>query len=328
MFNELPLFPEQASTLAPKVDHLFFFLCAVSGFFTLLIAVLIIYFAVKYRRRSEAERPPTVEGSLKLEIFWTVVPFLITLVMFVWGARLYVEQSRPPDNALQVYVIGKQWMWKTQHLGGQREINGLTVPVGRPVKLTMTSQDVIHDFSVPAFRVKQDVLPGRYVTLWFQATKTGKFHLFCAEYCGTNHSRMVGWVTVLEPRQFEAWLRGRADGSPASEGLKLFKKLQCVACHSNDAQARAPVLEGLYGKTVTLDDGRTVVADDEYLRESILNPSAKVVAGFRPIMPTFQGQVTEEQVLQLIAYIRSLGPGQSLPRNEETPPPAAAPKGF
>jgi cytochrome c oxidase subunit 2 len=324
MLAQVPLWPEQASTVAPRVDAVTGLLLAVSGFFTLLIFTLIIYFAIKYRRRSPTEVPPKTVASMKLEIGWTVVPLFIVLGIYVAGTRVYFEIVHPPDNAMEVFVVGKQWMWYTQHGSGQRENQGLTVPLGVPVKLTMTSQDVIHDFAIPAFRVRQDVVPGRYSTLWFTATKTGKFHLFCAEYCGTNHSRMVGWITVLEPNKFQDWLNStKVDGSPATEGRKLFQKLQCVTCHSADARARAPVLENLYGTVVPLEDGRKVRADEDYIRESILDPPAKVVAGFKPIMPSFKGQVTETQLIQLVAFIKSLRQGETPKRNETADRPAA-----
>jgi cytochrome c oxidase subunit II len=293
--------------MATRVDALYFFLLAIATFFGLLIAVLIVYYAVKFHRRSPNAVGARIHGSMVLEVTWTVVPLLITMVIFVWGASVYFAMARPPDETLNIYVVGKQWMWKFQHLDGQREINELHVPVGRPVKLITTSEDVIHDFFVPAFRVKADVLPGRYVSIWFEPTKPGRYHLFCAEYCGTRHSGMIGEVVVMEPNEYETWLSGgAAEGSLASVGAKLFQELACNTCHRPDAQGRGPVLDGLFGKTVTLQGGETVTADEAYVRESILMPSAKITAGFQPIMPTFQGLVTEEQLLALIEYIKSL----------------------
>ena len=307
--RSLRLFPEQASTIAPDVDHLLYFLLAVAAFFTLAIFCAIFYFAIHYRRRSESELPRAIHGGMALEILWSVIPFGLTMVMFTWGASIYFNESRPPDNALDVYVVGKQWMWKLEHLGGQREINELHIPVGRAVRLTMTSEDAIHSFFVPAFRTKQDAVPGRYTTTWFTPTKVGKYHLFCAEYCGTNHSRMGGWIYVMAPRDYEAWLSGGASGgSLAENGQKLFDELACGNCHKPDGSGRCPSLTGLFGKTVQLAGGATVKADEGYIRESILQPQAKIVAGYGPIMPTFQGLVTEEGVLQLIEYIKSLGP--------------------
>ena len=311
MFSNLPFFPEQASTMAGRVDALYYFLVCVSGFFALLIAVLLVAFAFKYRRRSAAERPAPIHGSLALELTWTIIPFCLTMVMFFWGASVYVSLARPPENALQVFVVGKQWMWKLQHLEGRREINELHIPVGRAIKLTMTSEDVIHSFYVPAFRVKQDVIPGRYTTMWFEATKPGTYHLFCAEYCGTDHSKMIGHVVVMEPAEYQTWLSGGPPAaSLASAGQALFEQLGCITCHRETAGARGPKLTGIVGKPVQLQDGSTVVADDSYLRESIINPTAKVVAGFQPIMPTFKGLVSEEGLIQLIAYIKSLQPAE------------------
>ncbi len=321
MGARLPLFPEQASTLAAHTDPLFFYLTTVAVIFSAGIFLAIFYFAIRYRRRSEADVPaPT--GSLALELLWTGVPFVLVMIMFVWGAKVFLFAFDPPKDAEEIFVVGKQWMWKVQHPEGQREINELHVPVGRPVKLTMISQDVIHSFFMPAFRIKMDVLPGRYTTLWFQPTRTGKFHLFCAEYCGTEHSGMIGWIHVMEPQDYQAWLSGgRAEGSLAARGLKLFQDLGCAACHTAQAPgapesaARAPNLMSLFGSTVKLADGSSVIADEAYIRESILNPSAKVVAGFQPIMPTFQGLVTEEGLLSLVEYIKSLAakPGAAPP---------------
>ncbi len=322
MRETMPLFPERASTMAASVDSLYTFLIVVSVFFSLLIALSIIFFAIRYRRRSETERPALVSGGMTLEIVWTVIPFLLTMVMFGWGASVFFELNRPPDDAMNIYVVGKQWMWKVQHLGGQREINELHIPIGRSVKLTMTSQDVIHDFFVPAFRTKADVLPGRYTNLWFKPTKPGKYHLFCAEYCGTEHSGMIGWVYVMEPAAYELWLSGGgAEGTLASNGEKLFQSLACVNCHRPDLTGRGPNLVGVFGRPVQLAGGGTVIADENYVRESILNPAAKVVAGYQPVMPTFQGLVTEDELLQLIEYIKSLSKPPGTPPAAPTPSP-------
>jgi cytochrome c oxidase subunit 2 len=276
-------------------------------FFSLLIAGLIVAYAIRFRRRSPDAVGARVHGGLVLEITWTVVPLLITLGIFVWGASVFFAMSRPPDETLNIYVVGKQWMWKFQHLDGQREINELHVPVGRAVKLIMTSEDVIHDLFVPAFRVKTDVIPGRYTNLWFEPTKAGAYHLFCAEYCGTRHSGMIGRVVVMEPDEYQQWLSGgREEGSLASAGEKLFADLACNTCHRADAQGRGPVLQGLFGKTIQLQSGQQAVVDEAYIRESILQPAAKITAGFQPIMPTFQGLVSEEGLLELIEYVKSL----------------------
>src|SRR5438477_3275196 len=261
--GSLPLFPEQASTIAPEVDHLLYFLLTVAVFFTLLIFGAIFYFAIRYRRRSEYEVPHVIHGGMTLEILWTVIPFGLTMVMFTWGAAVFFDQSRPPDDALQIYAVGKQWMWKLEHREGQREINELHIPLGRAIRLTMTSEDVIHSFFVPAFRTKQDVVPGRYTTTWFQPTKPGRYHLFCAEYCGTRHSGMIGEVVVMEPDEYQTWLSGGAqEGSLASAGQKLFNDLACNTCHRPDAQGRGPVLQNLFGSTVTLQSGQQLVVDE------------------------------------------------------------------
>ena len=307
MWFGIPLFPEAASSIAERVDALYFFLLGVSGFFSVLIAGLIVFFAVKFHRRQPGAVGASIHGGLLLEVTWTVIPLLITMVIFGWGASVFFAMTHPPDDTLNIYVVGKQWMWKFQHLDGQREINELHIPVGRNIRLIATSEDVIHDVFVPAFRVKADVIPGRYVTLWFRPTKAGRYHLFCAEYCGTKHSGMTGEVIVMEPPDYQAWLSGGVQGgSMADAGQKLFVDLACNTCHRPDAQGRGPVLDGLLGKTVALQSGGTVVVDEAYLRESILNPSAKITNGYQPIMPTFQGLVSEEQLLQLIEYVKSL----------------------
>ena len=314
-----PLLPESASTLSGDVDALYFYLCGVTVFFSLLIGTVIIFFVVRYRRRNPFEIPRPIEGSTTLETLWSVIPLLIAMSFFVWGASLFYRQYRPPANAVEVYVVGKQWMWKFQHTTGQREINELHVPVGRKIRLIMATEDVIHDVFVPAFRIKADVVPGRYTTEWFEATKPGRYHFFCAEYCGMNHSGMGGYVVVMEPTEFENWLSGNANQmSPAAVGQQMFESLGCASCHGANAEGgRGPALLGVYGSNVVLNNGPPVRADEAYIRESILNPQAKVVNGFGPIMPSFQGQLSEEQLLQLVAYVKSL----STPKTE-TPPPA------
>jgi len=309
MWSGTPLFPEAASTMATRVDTLYFFLLGITAFFSLLIATLIVRFAVKYRRRSPGEIGAKLPTNYTLEITWTVIPLMITMIIFVWGARVYFAMTHPPDETLNIYVVGKQWMWKFQHLDGQREINELHVPVDRDIKLIATSEDVIHDFFVPAFRVKYDVIPGRYVTIWFHPTKPGRYRLFCAEYCGTRHSGMTGEVVVMEPTEYQTWLSGGVSQlSLTDEGQQLFSDFACNTCHRPDLKGRGPVLEGLFGSAVTLQSGEKVVADEAYIRESILMPAAKITAGYQPIMPTFQGQVSEEQLLALVEYVKSLHP--------------------
>jgi cytochrome c oxidase subunit 2 len=307
MFTNFPFFPQQASEQAATIDALYFFLLAVTGAFAVLVAVLVVVFAIKFRRKHDQEVGYPIHGSLALELLWTFIPLGITMVMFVWGAQVFFHMTRPPKNAMEIYVVGKQWMWKAQHMDGAREINELHVPIGRPVKLIMGSEDVIHSFFIPDFRVKADVVPGRYNTMWFTATQPGRFHIFCTQYCGTKHSNMIGWVTAMSPSDYQTWLSGGSTGGSMSEaGGKLFTDLACVTCHLDNGQGRGPVLKGIYGKQVLVNGNQSVTMDDAYIRESILNPQAKVVAGFQPIMPTFQGLVTEEQLLQLIAYVKSL----------------------
>ena len=309
MFSDLPLFPEQASTMAGKVDGLYFFLLALTAFFSTLIATLVIVFAVKYRRTHPAQVGAPITGSVPLELMWSIIPFGISMVIFAWAASIYFDLHRPPDETLQIYAVGKRWMWKFQHIDGQREINELHVPVNRPVKVTATSEDVIHDLYFPAFRTKTDVIPGRYMSLWFTATKPGEYHMFCAEYCGTNHSGMIGKVVVMEPAEYQAWLSGGSGGeSMAARGQKAFQDLACHTCHLEDASGRGPSLHGVFGSQVKLSDGSTTVANEAYLRESILNPQAKLVAGYQPLMPTFQGLVNEEALMALIEYIKTLQP--------------------
>jgi len=319
MQSWIPFVPESASTESANVDALYFYLSGVTVFFTLLISGVIIFFVIRYRRRTPHEIPRPIAGSHMLETLWSVIPFVISMSFFVWGAGLYFRQSRTPKNALEVYVVGKQWMWKIQHATGQREINELHVPVGRKIKLIMTTEDVIHDFFVPAFRVKTDVVPGRYTVLWFEATTPGKYHLFCAEYCGMNHSSMIGSIVVMEPTAFNDWLNGNVNQqSAAASGQQLYQTLGCASCHgANGEGGRGPALLGVFNSNVQLSSG-TVQANESYIRESILTPNAKLVNGFGPIMPTFQGVVNEEQVVQLMTYIKSLS-------SQPNAAPAAAP---
>jgi cytochrome c oxidase subunit 2 len=323
MFSNFPFFPKQASVQAGQVDAVYFFMLSVTAFFSLLIAGLIVAFVIKYRRRDDSEVGVAMHGSLALELMWSIIPLGIVMVMFAWGAKVFFDLHRPPAGAMEIFVVGKQWMWKVQHASGQREINELHVPVGRAVKLIMGSEDVIHSFYIPNFRVKADVIPGRYNVLWFEATEPGEYHLFCAEYCGTKHSGMIGKVVAMEPPEFQAWLSGGATSdTPAAAGEKLFSGLACNTCHMQNTQGRGPVLTNLFGTKVALQNGQSVVADEAYIRESIVNPHAKVVAGYQPIMPTFQGLVTEEQLLQLIAYVKSLSqPGGTPPGGAPAPAP-------
>jgi cytochrome c oxidase subunit 2 len=303
-----PLHPPASSTIAEGVDRLYFFLTLITLFFTALIFAAIFYLMVKYRRRSEDERPGDTVEHLPLELTWTIIPAMICAVIFVWGSYLYFQNSRPPKAAMEIFVIGKQWMWHIQHPEGVREINELHVPVNTPVKITMTSQDVIHDFYIPAFRVKKDALPGRYTSLWFEASEVGTYHFYCAQYCGTDHAEMIGWVYVMTPADFAAWLSGGArNESMAQTGERLFTQYGCVTCHLADGTGRAPSLVGLFGKQEKLANGETKLVDEALIRQAIVNPNSIVLPNYPPIMPTFQGQINEEQVLQLIAYVKSLG---------------------
>jgi cytochrome c oxidase subunit II len=306
--SQLPLYPEEASNFAPHVDALMAYITLVCLFFAVAITAAIVYFFFRYQRRKPGEIGAVIHGDSRLEILWLAVPSLLALTMFAAGAIVYVDFRRAPMDTLDIYVIGKQWMWKLEQPNGMREINELHVPVGRNVKLIMASEDVIHDFSIPAFRTKMDVVPGHYNTLWFRPTKIGKYHFFCSQYCGTNHAVMGGWVTVMDDSDYAAWLSGSSGTNvdPVVAGEKLFADKTCTTCHLGDGKGRAPSLNGVYQAKVLLADGSTVTADDAYIRESILAPAAKIVAGYQPLMPTFQGQLSEEDISSLTAYIKSL----------------------
>ncbi len=305
-FNSL--FPSSASNMAPQVDHIYFALLALCGTVALLICLTIVFFCIRYRRGSGADRTPPTWRQRPFELTWTILPFFIFLGLFFWAAEVFFGMSRPPANATEIYVVGKQWMWKIQHPDGRREINELHIPVGQPVKLIMTSQDVIHDFFIPAFRTKQDVVPGRYTREWFTPTKPGKYHLFCSQYCGTDHSKMVGWVYVMEPAEHARWLAEQpAPDSLVATGERAFHMRGCSGCHGVNAAIRAPLLDGIYGKQVPLSDSTLVTADAQYLRDSILLPNKQIAAGYEPIMPTFQGQISEEELNAIIAYLKSPG---------------------
>ncbi len=342
-WNKILYLPEQAGLYSKAVDHLYIFMLIVSVFFTVLVVAISIILAIKYRSR-EGHKAEPVHGNLTLELTWTGIPLVIVLFMFGWGTLLYFKQAHIPANAEEIFVVGKQWMWKIQHAEGPREMNELHIPVGRPVKLTMTSEDVIHSFFIPAFRTKMDVVPGKYSFMWFQATKPGKYHLFCAEYCGTKHSEMTGYVYALEETEYKQWLEERAKSPTTalvfsdpknpnvqslkpfhnsgiaqqnivtlannipheSAGQKLFTELKCLSCHNANSGPMGPDLAGLFGRKVSLETGPTVTADETYIRESILNPSEKIARGYQALMPTYKGQIDEQQILSLVAYIKSL----------------------
>ena len=300
------LFPAEASTIAPYTDALYFFLVTISVVGLVFVTILIFYFSLRYRR----DKHPVaiqVEGSTILEATWTIIPLAIFLITFVWGGLLYFRIYDPPPNAMNIYVVGKQWMWKAEHPGGQHEINALHIPVGQPIQLTMISQDVFHSFSIPDFRVKREVIPGRYSTVWFQATDPGTYHIFCTQYCGTLHSGMIGEVTAMTPADYRKWLDQSNSGmSLAQNGERLFASMGCNACHSGNAAARGPNLAGVYGSKLTLTDGSQVLVNDAYLRDAILNPSQHVTAGYAPIMPTYQGQISEDGLIDLVEFIKQL----------------------
>ena len=322
----IPVFPDQASTFAKDVDALYYFILSVSAFFALTVAVAVIYFGIRYHKKHEGETGARIEGSLPLELLWSVIPTVIAMVMFGWGASVYYHIRRPPDDAMHIYAVGKQWMWKFQHLEGQREINELHIPAGRPIKITISSEDVLHSLYFPAFRTKMDAIPGRYTELWFEASTPGTYHIFCAEYCGTNHSGMIGNVTVLEPAAYQSWLQGGGEtGTLAERGARLFEAHACSSCHLESGQGRGPSLKDIVGKTVELQDGNTVVVDDAYLRESILTSQAKIVKGFQPLMPTFQGLISEENLLALIEHVKSMSPKASTPAATPSPNAPKAP---
>src|SRR5690349_14961725 len=328
--SQLPLYPEQASNFAPPIDGLMIFITSVCVFFAAAITFAIIYFFFKYHRKAPDAVGVPIHGDSRLEAAWIIVPLILAMVS--WGAVIYVDYRHTPSDTLDIYVVGKQWMWKIQQPNGLKEINELHVPVGRNIRLTLASEDVIHDFFVPAFRVKMDVIPGNnhYNTMWFRPTKPGRYHFFCSQYCGTNHALMGGWVIVMEPTDYASWLSGSggAGADPVVAGEKLFTEKACATCHVANGTGRAPSLNGVYDAQVRLADGTTVTADETYIRESILEPNAKIVAGYQPLMPTFQGQLTEEQIISLTAYIKSLksqpvpakGSGVALGSGAETAP--------
>lgn len=299
------LFPESASSVSDKVDAVYIFLLVVAGFFTALICVLILGFGIHYRRGSDAPRANPPQSKL-LELAWAVVPFILTMVMFGWGAAVYYEIVTPPPGAREIEVVGKQWMFRLQHPEGPSELNTLHVAVGQPVKLRMISEDVIHSFYVPAFRVKQDVLPGYYTSMWFQPTKPGEYHLFCAEYCGTEHSLMRGKVVVMSVPDYADWISGETGEPPHVVGARLFERYRCGSCHKPDGSGTGPKLAGIFGKDVPLAGGGMILADEQYLRDSILDPRKHIVAGYQSLMPSFGDDLNEAAVMQLIAYLKTM----------------------
>ena len=304
--NASALFPREASTIAPYMDALYFFLLGMTVTGVILVGAIVTTFSLRYRK-SKSPVATQIEGSTLLEATWTIIPLGIFLVAFVWGALLYFRIYTPPANAMNIYVVGKQWMWKAEHPGGQHEINALHVPTGQPIQLTMISQDVFHSFSIPEFRIKREVIPGRYSTVWFQATTPGEYHLFCTQYCGTNHSVMIGTITVLSPSDYKKWTEESTSGmSLAQNGERLFASMGCNACHSGNAAARGPNLAAVYGSKLQLTNGSSVLVNEAYLRDAILNPSQHVTAGYAPIMPTYQGQISEDGLIDIVEYLKTL----------------------
>lgn len=300
-----------ASEGAKRIDELFFSLLALTGFVAFAIGLITLVFCVKYRRGSDADRTDPPAQFKPLEIAWIATPMVIFVGLFVWGAQVYASLYQPAEGAMKVFVVGKQWMWRIEHPNGRREIDSLHLPLGQRVRLVLATEDVIHSFYIPAFRIKQDAVPGRYTELTFTPTRLGTFELHCSEYCGTDHARMGGFATVMRPEDYARWLaEGGTTGSMAARGADAFRRLGCGGCHDPRSTIHAPDLAGLYGRTVHLQDGRGVVADDAYIRDSILLPKRDVVAGFEPVMPSFQGQVSEEEILELIAYIKAGGAGR------------------
>lgn len=306
----------EASTIAPSVDRIFWGLVGLSVAIMLIVGTLVLVFAIKYREGTKAYRGPLPAiMSREVEIGWTSATLFVALFIFWWAASAQLPHFLLPEKALEIHVVAKQWMWKAQHPEGVREIDALHVPLGVPIRLEMTSQDVIHSFGVPAFRIKQDVLPGRYTATWFQATKVGDYHLFCTEYCGTDHARMTGTITVMQPDAYASWLAAQPHGEDlAGEGAQLVTQFGCSGCHGAQARVPAPPLAGIYDRPVTLADGSTVTADEDYLRTSIMRPEAQVVAGYASVMPSYQGVASEEQVVAMIAYIKALDQGRSQAR--------------
>lgn len=314
LWPRLPFILPQASSTAESSDAVFLAIHLIALFFAVGIFACLIFFTVRYRRGSKVNRALPEHEGIALELTWTIIPMIILMMLFVWSTSAYFTMIRVPAGAMEVNVVGKQWMWKIEQPNGRWEMNELHVPIGRAVKLNMISEDVIHDFGIPAFRIKQDVIPGRYTTMWFEPTRVGRYRIFCSQYCGTNHSIMTGFIDVMDQGEYDKWLStGNLRGTSASNGERLFREYGCTGCHGYDANVRAPSLEGIYGKPrpiqVPSEGNRTkvIIADYRYIHDSILLPDQEVAAGFKPIMPTFKGQLSEQEVLQLIDYIKSLG---------------------
>jgi cytochrome c oxidase subunit 2 len=308
MNQGIQFFPETASAHASEMNWLFAGLLITSTMILALVFGLMVVFCIRYRRNSGVERGNRLGKTWRVEVGWTSATFVLFLGLYFWGANLYMKLHQPPSNTTDIYIVAKQWMWKVEHPGGQREINEMHIPVDRPIRLVMTSQDVIHDFAIPAFRIRQDVLPGQYETMWFKPTQVGQYRLFCAEFCGTEHSHMTGTITVMEGGEYQRWLDSQGPGETlVAQGADLFRQYGCSGCHGAASTVHAPSLNGLFGRPVPLADGSMVTADERYIRDSILLPKSQIAAGYPPIMPSFAGQIGEEDLLKLISYVKSLG---------------------
>jgi cytochrome c oxidase subunit 2 len=309
------LMPTAASTIAGRTDALFFSLLGVSAAMALLLTVLAVVFCIRYRKGSNVSRRNAPDHANGLEWTWTVAPLLAFIGLYLWGAYDYSALTRPPGDAMPVFVVAKQWVWTLEHANGVREIDELHIPVGKPVRLLMSSQDVIHSFYVPEFRIKQDVVPGRYTSIWFTATRAGTYHLLCAEFCGTDHASMAGGIVAMPPEQFSQWLaQGRNGPDLIARGYRLFREHGCAGCHDARSSVHAPSLEHLFGRRIFLQEGRAVIADETYIRDSIIEPTKDVVAGYAPIMPSFAGQFSESDLMALVQYLRSDGPKEAAPQ--------------
>lgn len=308
MSPDFHLLPQDAAVSATRLDSLALCLLLATGIVALVLLAMMIGFAIRYRAGSNADRSGARSQGRRLEIAWTVIPLLIFFGLYAWGAVDYIALYRPDPAATPIFVVAKQWMWTAEHRNGRREVGQLHLPLGRPVRMVMTSQDAIHSFFVPAFRIKQDVVPGRYTSIAFTPSRAGEYQLFCAEYCGTDHAVMTGKVVVLPPAEFGRWLaEGPRQPGMAARGFELYRRYGCSGCHDAGSSVHAPSLERLLGRRVHLQDGRELTADEAYVRDSILEPRKDVVAGYAPIMPSFAGQVGEEDLLAIIEYIRETG---------------------
>jgi cytochrome c oxidase subunit 2 len=327
---QFPLRPKAASNFAYDYDLLFFALTALTVFFTVVVGAMVLFFALRYRKGTKADRSKPMHENVKLELLFLIVPTILGLAMFGWGTVLFVNKRTFPENAMEIFVVGKQWMWHAQHMNGVRENNELHLPLGQPVKLTMISQDVVHGFFIPQFRVQYHVVPGRYTQMWFIPTRTGRFNLFCSVHCGTQHSEMAGYVYVLPPDEFARWLasggnRFREEPATMAEaGEQTFREMRCGSCHGATDTQRGPSLYGMYGNPVTLETGQTVIADAKYIRSSILTPWAQLTAGYGATMPAYKGTLNEERTFELIAYIKTLGQAGA---RSAAPEPAPALRG-